>query len=809
MLSVIRSLALAAAFFAVPALVLVRAVPAHAAPDEVLRPGERVRVVLAEGDSRSVAIGGLEGGRWTISVVPTGKSKAAPTFSLVDPGGEIVDLGKALRNVGRGKGVKSFPMSKSGVWRLTFGTPAGKPGEVEISVTAKLPKTPRIAGTTSGDPATGAIPFQAMPSSVCDASVKLAAKPALPVTLTIIGPDDADVASAAGTANSAALDDVTLERTGSHTLAVAGGPAKFTGALRVKAAKPRRDLTFAAVEALPEFRSISPLTTTNDVTRTFQLGGFGFSGANTLVLKLNGATKRTGVVVPQPDGSAKATMSLDDLGAGSYTASVSLPGGRSVTITDRIDVSNLAPIIVSAVPPEAPNHTVFDVYLVGQGFDPASTLDCRRASDGATIAVSQSVRADPRTWRARFTPQLYKTGVYDLRVVEGGVPGAALAGGIDVLGKKGPEISLRTGGTSLYVFDTAVDDALGRIGIAYIENSNATFHLVDAATGQLLSSYAPSRPANSQHHSPRIAFHPVEKTWALNWTLQPSSGPAQAWHGTAARSSFSNPAGAGAAWSIASPHDNTEAVPDVVNGGWRFVWSQFVAGTGPGYIRSAPVSSSGVVDTARTITVASHPDGWVAYPDAVARSDGDIVVAFLALDAFGDLSVFRSVIAPNGTIRVASGTGASGSAWQTIYAPLIALNPLDDSAVVGFTYREAGILKPAFFRLDPETHAGGPVGALVSDGIAPVGYVDNVAWSAERAEFVASLTTVDYRTTIRRVNADGSIRPAYTLEQYEGIFGLFCSVAGELHHLRSTDGTDDGYYDSSLNRHVIRLFRLR
>ncbi len=779
--------------------------------DIALRPGERVRVILASGERRAVAVAGIAGGRYTMTAVPVGKSPVVPTLALRDPSGASVDISSLVKNVGRGKGAKSLAFGTTGIWRLAVATPDGKPGEVEISVAAKLPKPPRVTGTTAGDPASVEIPFAALPGASCDVAVKLAAKPAVPVTLALRGPDDGDLATADGAANAASVKKVVTTALGEHRIVIVGGPAKFTGSLKVKAPKARRGLAFDLVEALPIVTTFGPTTTTDDVNRSIVASGYGFETGQTLLLREGGATKKTTPLSPLSGTLAQAAFNFDDMPAGTYDLLVALRGGRTVIVPGTFTVTDFQGRVKTIVPAVAPNSAAFDVTMDCDGIDATAALDLRRG-DGATFAVLSTTRTNPRTWSARITPPAFTTGLFEVRVLEDLTLGPATPGGLDIIGRKHAEATVRTGAVSLLPTGAAGDAAGGRIGVAYIDAGTAVFALLDASDWSVVSTYTAPRDANATHRAARIAFHPTERTWAFTWTQRRDSGVTgapfdEAWTGVAARTDFTSPSGVSGPWLTRAAIDVTEAAADTLNGGWRHLWTERLSSSA-GAIRWAPVSSAGVVDVGSATSLASDAQGFLGSPGIVVRGDGLHVMTYLALDgAF--YGVYRAVVGGNGQEPTPRTLAVPGATVPTISTAHVALDPLDDTVAVAFTFASGTTLKPGFVLLSGADLLPSAAQTNSVPGEAPVGRVTAFAWNPEREQFVAALAQTDDRVVLRRVKRDVTIEVAHILEAYETPAAVIASTATDMTLIRATDDNADGVYDPTIGKHEIRAFRGR
>jgi hypothetical protein len=155
------------------------------------------------------------------------------------------------------------------------------------------------------------------------------------------------------------------------------------------------------------------------------------------------------------------------------------------------------------------------------------------------------------------------------------------------------------------------------------------------------------------------------------------------------------------------------------------------------------------------------------------------------------------VLKSDASVEQGSLAVADAVAFFGLYQPEVAVDPNTGNVLLGFTYQFFNLLRPAFVMLEGAgASPGRDVQSTDGEGLLAWGILDGVVWNPERAEFVVTLSDGRGWTAVRRVEADSSIRPAYYLEQYEGLVAIPWSGpdVGELGLARAYDGDEDGYH---------------
>jgi hypothetical protein len=774
---------------------------------EWMLPGETVRATLSSaGEKKTVAFAGVEGSTLDVRATAPDGSRVVPHITVIAPDGVPAIVGDTNpKGTGRAQ-VTGLALGATGIWRIGVESPPGRGGAFVLSAKARVPL--RFAWARTVAAGSDDYQFAAAPGGTVAISVDSGAGSAFDPSVELIAPSGAIVAKTAGAKGRAAIAHAALRELGRYTVRVSGGPGAFTARAVVRAAKRRR-LSYRDVESSPSVLGFSPGTTPNQLAVTLYLDGVGFTDRQTI--SIGGAAGVVASAPAQPFGYAKAAALLDlaDVAPGSYELRVTTPGGRVSVAPARLVVTNRAPTVASVTPADAGAAKSFPLDVLGSGFDSAASVFLRRASDGAAVPLSVISRSGHEGIATTVSPPPYFTGACDIEVRDPDGGRAIAAGGVDLLGYTAAPAALHeitAAVPDLYVYDAAYDETRGRVLLAMRDGlTRAVFVLFDAATLSVTDTLTIDAADLGGGHFDhvRVAWDGVGGTFALCVcsTASPAYGvlrvvSAGDIHQTLLQTQMS-PA--------ESDHmSRIQAAANRDDGGYLVVWDQFDQAFGR-RIRAQSVGVAQTIDTSTQSTVAWSPAGNIADPVTAYQGAGKFVVAWASLTADGfDYAIRATQTDTNGAQVAGAGpyVTATSHAWTATARPDLAVNPADGTMLLTYWYSEGVVYRPASQRLAPKTAAPGPSSKLDLELPILGGGPTSVVWNATRGEFVVVVVTYSNRATLRRVNADGSLRPAPVVESYEGTSAVLYTAAapGTLGLARGFDGVADDVHDTATTK---------
>lgn len=738
----------------------------------LLLPGERVSSSLAgAGDGKVVGIAGVEGSKLDIVVTVPHGSRVVPRLSMLDPAGERIDLAGSSTRTARSARVRGVAVDRTGVWRVGVETAPGRSGAFTLTTKASVPLRFHWKSVTNAAAPDDHV-FPALPGG--RVTIVAAAKGrAFNPSVELMTPSGAVAARAAGVKGSVALDDIPLAEFGRHTVRVSGGTGEVTAKVTVRPA-PKRRLVFRDVESRPDITGFDPPAATNQSTLTLAVRGVGFAGVASAALVRGSQTFVVSAVKDAGDTSASATLDLDAVAPGTYSIRLTTAEGNSVDAPHALTLTNRTPAVGLVTPVDTTAGAAFSLDVHGAGFDDTAGLFLRRASDGTEVPLSISSRTGHGQIVASASPPLYLTGPCDVEVRDPDGLYVVSTGRVDLLGLRAAPADLAsyqgTDASNAYVREAALDETHGRVLVGFQPTTkSARFVLFDLATSSVVDSFDVDLGSGSAASlfDPRVAWDPVGGTFSMTLGYATASSndsflfvvPDTDIQNRIAAVTL---AGADSASVAANPRD----------GGYLVAFR--VAGTGSAKrLVTQPISPSGTIDTTRQKVLATHALGWLWRTAVVGRADGTFLVAWIgATDDDQFYAVRASSAAADGTATTDPGAfvAATSVNWTVVDYPGLVRSPDDGSILVTFSYAWE-LYHPGCVRLAPGSLVpGAPV--AVDEGFASrSGEITSAVWNPARKEFVLAYVTYDGRTGLRRVNPNGSLRPASGYGAFDGVLG--------------------------------------
>lgn len=766
----------------------------------MLLPGEKVQGSLApSGERKTVAYAGVEGSTLDLGAKALRGSRVRPVLTLLAPDGSEADLGATNpKSLGRAQ-AKRISLGATGTWRIGIETPANAGGDFELWTKAKVPLKFAWSGAQTGAATVTDHFVPAAPGGVIAVSVTAKGRPPFDPTVELLAPSGKSVTKVAGFGGRATIPVARLDELGRYTVRVTGGPGGFAARATVKPAKPRA-MTYHDVEAPPEIRSSTPTATANDTLVRFDFEGFAFSTKQTVAIVSGTTTKAAGPVKQLTPTGAMAEFELAGVPPGTYSLQVVTPEGNSAVAPEPLVVTNRTPGFTTITPVEASGKDPFSLDLRGAGFDPTATVTMRRASDSVTIPLAVQSRTSHSAILARVSPPAYVTGPCDVEVRD--PDGSNVVGTVDVLGFRAAPVSLRQlnavdAWQSFNPRDSAFDATNGRALVAVQEKNTVVFVLFDAATLEIRDTLvltAANLGISGVIIRPRLAWDRVTGTFALGLTAG-SSGRAYAYVRVVSATDLHDMRASATLVAAASAVTQVTPAANGDDGGYLVVWEQYDGAGNGARIKAQVITAQMLVDPGVQTVIATHPVGYLWEPVVAYQGNGRFVVAWAgtANNDF-DYAVYATVVDSTG-VQTANGPylTATSPNWYDLFQPEITPNLDDGSMLLAFTYYDVDVYRPGVQRLAAGTAQPGPYSSLDANSQLPQGFIDSVRWNPARREFVATMTNVDYRVVVRRVNPDGTIRASPVLESYEGIWGILWAgpQPGDLGLVRAFDGTAD------------------
>ena len=766
----------------------------------MLLPGEAVQSSLSPaGERKSVAFAGVEGSTLDLQAKAMRGSRVRPELTLLAPDGSAVNLGATNpKSLGRAQ-AKHVKLGATGIWRIGVATPSNAGGDFQLSVKAKVPLKFDWSGTQQGGATVTDHIVPAAPGGTIVVFVATKGKPVFDPSVELIAPSGASITKVTGAVGRVTIPVARLGELGRYTVRVTGGPGSFTARAAVKPAKKRAP-TFRDVESPPEIRSFTPANVTNDALVSFDLAGFAFSTQQTVAIVDGISTQTAGGVKQVTPLGASADLDLAGVPPGTYSLRIATPAGNAATAPGRLVVTNRTPGILSYTPAEGANRAPFVLDLRGAGFDAAATVSVRRVADALNIPVTIQSRDSHKTIVANVTAPAYVTGPCDIEVRDPDGSNVVVPAGLDLLGFRSAPVSLRqsSASQSFYPRDSAYDATNGRVLLAIQELGSVVFVLFDAATLAVVDTLvltAANLGITGTIVRPRVAWDGVTGTFALGLTAGQAS---QAYAFVRIVSATDLKTTRLQTNLVGTPKSGVSQVTPAANGdvgGYVVVWEQYEGAVLGGKIKAQVITPALTANTSVQPVIVSHPLGILWEPVVAWQGSGRFVVAWAgAAQNDTNYAVYAAVIDAAG-VRTGDGpyVTATSANWGDLFQPEITPNRNDGSMLLAFTYLDSNLYRPGVQRLEPVTASPGTPAALDADGRLPQGFIDSVRWNPARSEFVATMTTVDNRVAVRRINPNGTIRASFVLESYEGIWGILYSgpQPGQLGLARDFDGTND------------------
>jgi hypothetical protein len=770
----------------------------------MLLPGEQVTSSLAfAGDRRVVAFAGVEGAKLTLTAAASRASQAVPELSLVAPDGTEYDLGATNPGGGKRASAKKIELGSTGLYRIGVQSAAG--GEFTLKTKCKVPHKRTWTGALADATAVHEQFVPAAPGGLIAVSVVAKGKPAFDPTVELLAPSGASLRTVAGAKGRASIPVVRLEELGRYVVRVTGGPGEFTAAAVVTPAK-KRTLTYHDVESRPDIASASPAAMTNDTVVTFVLGGVGFAADQTAAVVAGSATKAAAPLREVDATGAKAQIDLSGVAPGTYGLRVVTRDGNDSDAPVTLTVTNRPPAIGTVSPIEISNKYPILLDVRGGGFDATASISLTRASDALPLPLTVQSRTSHTGILARVVPPAYTTGPCDVEVKDPGGEASTRTACVDLLGFRSAPAALRQyngsdAWASFYPRDSVWDTTRDRVLLAAQEKNNVVLILFDPATltvADTLVLSAQSLGVSGSVVRPRLAYDAVTDSFAIGLTVGQSNQAYPFLRVVSAANIQATLLQTAFAWAVPGVSQVTPAA-NQDDGGFVVAWHEYSSQTGA-KIKTQVVTPALTTDAAQQHVIASHPAGYVWEPVIAYQGNRRFVIAWIGAVSDVDYAMYATVADADGVQTFDAGpyVTATSSNWNDLFQPEITRNHTDGSMLLAFTYLDVNVYRPGVQRLAPVSANPGPYASLDASSQLPQGYIDSVRWNPARNEFVATMTNVENRVAVRRVNPEGTIRPTTSLESYEGIWGVLYAGPdpGELGLSRAFDGTDDDLHFS-------------
>ncbi len=775
--------------------------------DTMLVPGDKLRTQLVAGGGKTVAVAALAGTKLSVTFRRIKPSSVEPRLLLADPDGIEQELGKRLKTSKKIARVKGYAIDRTGLWRASFFALSGG-GDVEISVSAKLPKRLKWKGTLTSEGDVAEHRFAALPGSRLTLQVKAkgGSQTKWSPIVEILDPDGNVLLPA--TAKRNGRTPIFADLFGEYVIRVSGGPGTFSAKMSVVAPNVKgRTLTYKSVEALPRIDSSSPDSLQNDDTRRVTLVGIGFSARQSITL----STPERGYVAARVDGftddGVYADLDLTGVPPGEYRLGVTTTVGNSVYADAPYVVTNRPPGIVLYSAPEFPAYEFVPLKITGRGFDDDCVIELRRSIDGLrapTLIVGQ----DGHTIRETIVaPPAYQVGAYDVTVRDPSGESRTFEKALEIVGYKAEPTDMRSrlafgAWGEIYPRDAVYVGDADLVFVAMVEANDAVFVLFDPATSTVKQTFIAKGTLPQPIRNPRVAWNPIDGTLGMAWIVTGSTE-----HGFVRICSASDLDDELSSTRVAVKTEVTQVDIDANtdDGGWIAVWEEYNLIDGS-EIRSRHFASDGIPSTTNAL-IFQNDNGLGWSPTIVYRGDGTYIVGHVG-GTKGDAyyALRRIVLTDDGAVLQGSSQVASSITWFGLFQPEVALNPATGDVLVCFSYRLYDRFRPGFVLLTGSGASPGAVRSKDGEGLLPQGLLDGVAWNPERNEYVVGLSLGDGRVAVRRVAADALLKPAYVLETYEGMWAVPWSGAepGQLGLLRAYDGEENGYDSPATDEYHVR-----
>ncbi len=787
---------------AVAGLVALGLTPGRGAEmDHVLLPGDVLRTRLIVGERRSVAVAAVPGMKLSITVKRGRRSSVEPSLSIAGPDGRDVAAGKRLKQSKRTARLRGWPVARGGHWRATFSALSGG-GDVDVRVAGKPPRKATFHGELFTADRTAEHRFVVLPGSQVRVKVSAKGKPAWSPAAEIVTPSGTVIPllpAYPGPPGAKGAPGPFLDEFGEHVLRISGGPGVYGTKLKIRPPKVKGRLPqFADVEALPVLTGFSPTSVRNDDEAHLVVSGLGFSAQHSVTITSPEKGYAKAKISVTPTGG---TARLDTTGIppGRYRLGVSTSVGNARYAATPITVTNRAPAITFASSPEFPAFPDVEIRLRGNGYDADCRVELRRIGDGAVIPVTVVGRDGHTTLDLRMEMPPYQVGAYDAVLTDPMGLSQTYPGYFEVVGYRAPPVDVwelyATYGPMGYVSpqDADYDGDSDTVLLAITEESSAHFVLLDAVTLEVLQTYSvePVSPGGVIA-LPRVAWNPVDDTFAMTWRR--IAGGMETGN---VRVCASDDLDDELSLTVVAATDEVTQVdvaPNRDDGGWLAVWEAYAPAPGS-RIQTVPIAADGTIDLDDVQTVFENAAGLSWLPSIVYRRGGDFVIAHIGANTNDTTyAVRRIVVSSSGGVRSPSLPIAASSDWYGIAQPELAVDPRDGSVLLGFSYFLFDRARPAIVMLEGPAAKPESIQSTAGDGVLPEGYLDDIAWNPERGEFVLGLQKLegDWRTLVRRVSAEGVLRPLGVPFDLEGYLAVLWSgpEPGQLGFVRGCDGND-------------------
>ncbi len=778
------------------------ATSAHAG-DELLLPGDRLRTTLAgDGESR-IAAAGIAGSQVTLTVKRRGQQGIEPFLRVIDPTGQSIDLTGRLKLSSRRAVAKNVPFETTGVHRIGVSALSGG-GDFDLTMKVKRPKKLKLAGELADDADVFETTLDAVPGTRITVALKSKGKPKFTPRLEVLAPDG----SLLITVGKAPKPGGVLPDLGTYTLRVSGGPGAFRGVVKVQPPDVRgRELTYADVEAPPHISGIRPATLDNDEVGSLFVDGFGFGGGDIVTVSdLAGRGLVQGEIEQLTDVGIGTDLDLTGLSPGPYAVSVVTPIGTEVVAGVPLIVTNRPPNVRLLGTPATGEGRRAPLTLHGRGFDDDCTVQVRRRGDGLDIPLRVTSRDGPTSLSVELTVPRYAVGEYDVITNDPSGQSRTFVEPLQVLGFSAAEAVILSDPDWGTVFprSVALDPIGNRLLIGAFDSGRPAFLLVDMSTNTIISSYtAPT--LTSTFTLPHVAWDPVNEVWAMTWRTSAPGNIQEPWVRVAAADDLNDVLshtrlGFDREVTLCTVAANSKS------GGFMVTWDLYNPTQGARLV-TLPVEPGVEPDLDdRTVIYQDNEASIIFEPTIFDRGDGFFVIVYVATDDLDvSLAMRRTVVRGDGSVLIGSEVLAASQEWFQLGLPKLAMDPNSGTILLVFSFVTETEFHSTLIPL-----SGGavvPKGALVpidEFGVLPPSLANSVVWSAERGEFVVTVTKLGLGITSRRVTADGALRLYNAGEEHEGFQGiLFTDRDGaRLGMVRAVDGVDDLRTE---NTHGIQL----